>query len=260
LPAKREIGMANFTTHIAVGIVASGVMSTLVVAGGLVTQTEVLTLVGAGAIGAVLPDIDLQKSRASQAIFSGLGVFLAFAVLLQIGLQYSLAEMWLLWAGAYLLVRYGGHNLFHAIAQHRGIFHSVLAGIFFGFVTTIIFSKLFGTSDIVAWLAGLFMLFGYLVHLVLDEMYSVDVYNERIKSSFGSALKLFDGKAPAASAAMLAAAIGLYFLTPPAEPIVSLVGSGDTWAYLGDRLLPDGKWFGMFGGEGSVSTAALPAG
>ena len=72
--------MANFTTHIAVGIVASGVMSTLVLAGGLVTQTEVLTLVGAGAVGAVLPDIDLQKSRASQAIFSGLGVFLAFTV------------------------------------------------------------------------------------------------------------------------------------------------------------------------------------
>ncbi|MEZ5923873.1 MAG: metal-dependent hydrolase [Hyphomicrobiaceae bacterium] len=249
--------MANFTTHIAVGIVASGVMSTLVVAGGLVTQTEVLTLVGAGAIGAVLPDIDLQKSRASQAIFSGLGVFMAFALLLKIGLNYSLAEMWLLWAGTYLLVRYGGHNLFHAIAHHRGVFHSILAGLFFAFVTAIVYSRMFGTSDIVAWLGGMFMLFGYVVHLVLDEMYSVDVMNERIKSSFGSALKLFDGHAPAASAAMLAAVIGLYFVTPPAKPIVTLVGSGSTWVYLGDRLLPDGKWFGVLGGGKPVSTAGL---
>lgn len=250
--------MANFTTHIAVGIVASGVMSTLVLAGGLVTNAEVLTLVSAGAVGAVLPDVDLQKSRASQAIFSGLGVFLAFAILLKVGMAYSLAEMWLLWAGAYLLIRYGGHNLFHSIAEHRGIFHSILAGIAFGLITAIVFSKMFGTSDIVAWLGGLFMLFGYIVHLVLDEMYSVDVYNERIKSSFGSALKLFDGKAPVASASMAALVVGLFLVTPPAEPIVTLVGSGDTWAYLGDRLLPDGKWFGLFGGEGTVSTAALP--
>lgn len=252
--------MANFTTHIAVGIVASGVMSTLVLAGGLVTETEVLTLVGAGAVGAVLPDIDLQKSRASQAIFSGLGVFLAFTVLLKIGMQYSLAEMWLLWAAAYLLIRYGGHNVFHAIAQHRGIFHSLLAGIFFGFLTAIIFSKLLATSDIVAWLGGLFMLLGYVVHLVLDEVYSVDVLNERIKSSFGSALKLYDGHAPAASAAMLAAAVGIYFLTPPAGEIVGLIGSHDTWAYLGDRLLPEGKWFGLLGSDGTVSTAGLPGG
>lgn len=254
--------MANFTTHIAVGIVASGVASTLVLAGGLVTQTEVLTLVSAGALGAVLPDIDLQKSRASQAMFSGLAVFLAFAVLLKIGMQYSLAEMWLMWAGTYLLVRYGGHNLFHSITEHRGIFHSILAGIAFGLLTTLIFSRLLGTSDIVAWLGGLFMLFGYLVHLVLDEMYSVDVLNERIKSSFGSALKLYDSHAPIASVSMAAVVVGLFMLTPPADPIVSLVGSGDTWAYLGDRLLPDGKWFGLFGGERPVSTATVtvPAG
>ncbi|MFO1171776.1 MAG: metal-dependent hydrolase [Hyphomicrobiaceae bacterium] len=251
--------MANFTTHIAVGIVASGVVSTLVLAGGLVTETEVLTLVGAGAVGAVLPDIDLQKSRASQAMFSGLAVFLAFAVLLKIGMQYSLAEMWLMWAGTYLLVRYGGHNLFHAITEHRGIFHSLLAGIAFGLVTTILFSKLLGTSDIVAWLGGLFMLFGYIVHLVLDEIYSVDVLNERIKSSFGSALKLFDSHAPVASASMAAVIVGLFLLTPPAKPIVSLVGSHDTWTYLHHRMLPEGKWFGVFGGERPVSTATVTA-
>jgi hypothetical protein len=104
------------------------------------------------------------------------------------------------------------------------------------------------------------MLFGYIVHLVLDEIYSVDVYNERIKASFGTALKLYDGHAPAASVAMLVAAVGVFLLTPPAGEIVGLVGSHDTWAYLGDRLLPDGKWFGLFGGKATVSTAALPGG
>ncbi len=32
---------------------------------------------------------------------------------------------------------------------------------------------------------------GYIVHLVLDEIYSVDLKNRKIKKSFGTALKLF---------------------------------------------------------------------
>ena len=113
-----------------------------------------------------------------------------------------------------------------------------------------------------AWLAAAFMFVGYMTHLILDEIYSVDVLNERIKSSFGSALKLFDSHAPIASAAMAAVVVGLFLVTPPADPIVSLVGSHDTWSYLNHRLLPDGKWFGVFGGHGSVSTATVvqPAG
>ena len=60
--------MANFTTHCASGILVGGALSTLTIATSVATPGELMTLVFAGALGAVLPDIDLQNSRASQAM------------------------------------------------------------------------------------------------------------------------------------------------------------------------------------------------
>ncbi|MFP3830603.1 hypothetical protein, partial [Pseudomonas sp. SIMBA_021] len=47
-----------------------------------------------------------------------------------------------------------------------------------------------------AWLTGGCILLGGFIHLLLDEIYSVDLSNVEIKRSFGSALKVaeFDNK------------------------------------------------------------------
>ncbi len=256
--------MANFTTHIASGILAGGMLSTLAMAGSAVTPIEVLSLTTTCALGSVLPDIDLKQSRASQAMFSGIGVLLAFAVLFNVGMQKSIAEMWILWIGTYLLVRYGGHNLFHRIAVHRGVFHSFLATALFAFLAAIVHTKLFGASATLGWLAAAFMAIGCLLHLVLDEIYSVDIYNERIKASFGSALKLYDGNHPTGSGLMAMAVVAAFLFTPTLDGFVGLFTSHDTWAYLSDRMLPDdGKWFGVLGdANGATATAptTVPAG
>lgn len=241
--------MANFTTHCASGVLVGGALSTLTIAASLATPGELMTLVFAGALGAVLPDIDLENSRASQALFSGLGVFFAFAALFNIGIQYSIAEMILLWLGIYVGVRYIGHNLFHKIAVHRGIFHSILAAAFFGMMTAVIYWKLFQTTPTIAWLAGVFLFIGYIVHLVLDEAYSVDVLDTRVKSSFGTALKLFDRQNVIASLLMAIAVGGTFFITPPANSFIEVFGTREVWVALNDRLLPNGKWFGAFGAQ-----------
>ena len=241
--------MANFTTHMASGILVSGALSTLAIATSVATPGELMTLVGAGALGAVLPDIDLQQSRASQAMFSGLAIFFAFAVLFKLALNLSIAEMLIIWIGTYVLVRYAGHTLFSKIAVHRGIFHSLLAGVFFGFATAIVYQKLFQTTPLIAWLGGIFMFVGYIVHLVLDEIYSVDVYNERVKSSFGSALKLADSKHVYGTIAMLAVTGAAYFVTPPLKPLAEVFGTNEVWVALSDRMLPHGAWFNGIGGK-----------
>ena len=69
--------------------------------------------------------------------------------------------------------------------------HSVLAAVFSAVATAIIFNRVLGKPEGVAWLAGAFMFAGFITHLTLDEIYSVDVMDTRIKSSFGTALKLF---------------------------------------------------------------------
>ena len=96
-----------------------------------------------------------------------------------------------------------------------------------------------------AWLAAGFMFLGYLVHLTLDEMYSVDVMDIRIKSSFGTALKLMDFRHPTAGAVMAVATVLALWLSPPVKTFVDGLASRDLWAGLNQRLLPQHSWFGL---------------
>jgi len=239
--------MANFTTHIAAGTVVSGALATLTLAADVVAPEALVPVTLAGVLGSVLPDIDLKESRPSKAMFAGLGIFFSFAVLFAFATRFSIAELWILWLGTLVAVRYGLQELFHRLAVHRGIWHSLLAALFFGGATAIVFHYILGQPDGVAWLAAAFLAVGYLVHLALDEIYSVDVMDVRIKESFGSALKIFDSRHPAASLAMAAAAAGTIFLAPPANSFVKEVSSRALWAGLQQRMLPDGKWFGLVG-------------
>lgn len=214
-------------------------------AADLTSSQQIISLALAGALGSVLPDIDLQKSRSSRIIFFFLALFLAFCVLFSFVAQYSILEMWILWVSIFLGVRYFGQLAFHKLAVHRGIFHSVPAGLFFGFFTAIVFHNVFGDKAAVAWLGGAFMFFGYIVHLVLDEIYSVDFDNNRIKKSFGTALKLFDFRHVGASIAMTAAMVLIFFATPPYESFVDIFTQNDVSAFFERRLLPEESWFGL---------------
>jgi hypothetical protein len=57
---------------------------------------------------------------------------------------------------------------------------------------------------------------GATVHLLLDELYSVDLSGLRIKRSFGTALKLTDWTQPLFSALMLTACLGGFWISPSA--------------------------------------------
>lgn len=239
--------MANFTTHIGAGTVASGVLATLTLAADVVAPENLVAVTMAGVLGSVLPDIDLKDSRPSKAMFSGLAIFFSFAVLFTFATRYSIAELWILWLGTLVAVRYGLHNAFHHLSVHRGIWHSLAAGAFASFLTAIVFKYVLGRPDGVAWLAAGFLMIGYIVHLVLDEIYSVDVMDVRVKSSFGTALKLVDRRYPAASAAMVLAAALAFYATPSTAMFVDGISSRSLWAGLHHRLLPGGKWFGVIG-------------
>lgn len=250
--------MANFTTHIAAGTVVAGALATLTLAADVVAPENVVAVTLAGVLGSVLPDIDLKDSRPSRAMFAGLGIFFSFAVLFTFATKYSIAELWILWLGTLLFVRYGLHFVFHRLAVHRGIWHSVAAAVFSSIATAIAFYYVLGRHEGVAWLAAGFLFIGYLVHLVLDEMYSVDVMDVRIKSSFGTALKLVDMRHPIASAAMAAAIAGTAWISPPTQAFTEGISSRDLWAGLNQRLLPDQSWFGLVKVRGHVANSEQP--
>jgi hypothetical protein len=96
----------------------------------------------------------------------------------------------------------------------------------------------------VAWLAAGFLSVGFLTHLILDEIYSVDVMDTRIKASFGTALKLVDTKHWGHSTAMAAATVLAFMVTPPTKVFVENITSRALWTELHHRLLPpQNKWF-----------------
>lgn len=237
--------MANFTTHIAVGTVVSGALATLTLAANVVAPENLVAVTMAGVLGSVLPDIDLKDSRPSRAMFAGLAIFFSFAVLFTAATKFSIAELWILWLGTLLLVRYGLHTVFHRISVHRGIWHSILAAVFCAVATAVVFQHMLNKPAGVAWLGGAFMFVGYLTHLTLDEIYSVDVMDTRLKSSFGTALKFFDHRHFYASLGMAAATLGAIVVSPPTNTFVDGLSSRSLWSGLEQRLLPPDKWFGL---------------
>lgn len=262
--------MANFTTHIVTGTIVSGSLATLTLAADVIAPENLVAVTMAGVLGSVLPDIDLKDSRPSRALFAGLAIFFSFAALFHFAPLLSIAEMWIVWLGTLLFVRYGLHSIFHKYAVHRGIWHSLMAGVFCALLTAIVFYYALGRPDGVAWLAAGFMLIGYLTHLTLDEIYSVDIMDNRLKASFGTALKFVDARRPAASGAMLASVAVLLLVVPSTKTFVDGISSRSMWVDLNHRLLPeDDKWFAALAPTPKVAsspdddvpltTGALPA-
>lgn len=250
--------MANFTTHIAVGTVVSGVLATLTLAANAIPNESLIAITLVGVLGSVLPDIDLRDSRPSRAMFAGLGIFFSFAVLFSCAGKYSIVELWMLWLGTLVAVRYGLQALFHKFAVHRGIWHSLLATVFCALVTAVVFKFILAEPDHIAWLAAGFLAIGYLTHLILDELYSVDVMDTRLKASFGTALKFVDVGNWQHSVAMAACVAGLLMIAPPINAFATELTSKTLWANLEQKLLPRDSWFGLIDLKRHVAEKAAP--
>ena len=238
--------MANFPTHIVVGTIVAGSLATLTLAADVIAPENLVAVTMAGSLGSVLPDIDLKDSRPSRALFAGLAVFFSFALLFHFAPRLSIVEMWIAVAGnAAVRALWRAHDVPSLATSHRGIWHSSIAGIVCAFATVLIFYYVFDRPDGVAWLAGGFLLIGFLTHLILDEMYSVDVLGNHIKKSFGTAFKPIDMRNPAGSVAMAVAAVALLLLTPSISVFYDGITSRQMWTSLHQRLLPQDRWFGV---------------
>jgi membrane-bound metal-dependent hydrolase YbcI (DUF457 family) len=235
--------MANFNTHLAVAAVGSGLCATVAFAGNVAPHNYLLTLTLAGTVGGILPDIDLEQTLPSRILFNALGVVTAFMVLFYFDRQYSIIELWIIWIATFLAVRYGVFTIVHERTKHRGIFHSLLAAAFFMVLTADIFARALKEPPALAWLAGLFMLIGYIIHLALDEIYSVDISGAELKKSFGTALKPIDLNSWSASALMGAAFAAAVWFAPSANGFNNMMRSPAITSLFKERLLPKGGWF-----------------
>ena len=234
--------MANFKTHITVAAALSGCLATGFLEVGIATPKDVWLYFALGTLGGILPDIDADNSIPGRILFSFFAMVLAFLTLFSRANIYSIVELSILWMVTYVVVRYIIFQMFAKLTVHRGIFHSILAAVFFYFLTTDISYYLFSLNALNAWVAGLFVFIGYLIHLTLDEMYSVDLIGTKIKKSFGTALKIISTNMKATSLLLLATVL-VFYMTPSTERFVKTVLSFDTYKSVKVKLLPKARWF-----------------
>jgi len=230
--------MANFNTHLTVAAVASGLLSTLCLKVGFIEANDALLLTFVGTMGGILPDIDLQHSYPSRIIFSLLGIIIAFLWVFSTKNQLAILELWVLGMIIYAVIRYPVWMLFHRYTKHRGAIHSVAAAVAFGFFSTAVSFQVFSKAAFLSWLIGLLVFFGFIIHLLLDELYSVDFMNQRIKRSFGTALKLIDRKELISSGLLIVFAVVSLWFTPSSSKFLNTFLAPQTYQLIWDRMLP----------------------
>lgn len=214
--------MANFRTHIQFAAVGSGVLSALLLSGKVLSPAEAALCALAGALGGILPDIDSDNSHSLDILFAILSSVAAGLCLVLMLDKWPL--YWVLGAalGVFILLQVPVRMLFAAFTVHRGVFHSLAACLLFTFLVAAC-SAYLGANAIFSWFLGAFTGLGFLLHLLLDEIYSVDFMNAKIKRSFGSALKLWHYGDAVASLLIICFAIIFYLLAPPAGEYLQLV-------------------------------------
>ncbi|REK15811.1 MAG: metal-dependent hydrolase [Planctomycetota bacterium] len=217
--------MAGFKTHITVSTAvgagyAAGAYTlydapweSCVLAGGLCS------------VSGMLPDLDSEPGVPLRE-----GVSFAAAVipllLIHRWQRFNLEPETMVLAGGlvYLLIRFGLGKLLGKLTVHRGMFHSLPALAIVGQLTYLIcdhenpWLRVFFASAVMA---------GFASHLILDEIWSIDVRRLRVKSSFGTAVKLW-GECWWANLLTYASVVGLALLiTADPSPLPSTIRPPD---------------------------------
>jgi len=186
---RQQIGhsMAGFKTHLA----ASSVVG---IGYGVAAYTmydaplpSCILATGLCSVSGMLPDIDSDSGRPvrESLAFGAAVVAMMFVDRLK---QLGAPSETIVLAGAmtYLFIRFGVGELLKRYTVHRGMFHSLPAAVIAGELAFLLAS---GSQELRIYKAGAVAL-GYVVHLLLDELYSIQWSRGRVKSSFGTAMKL----------------------------------------------------------------------
>lgn len=207
--------MANFNTHLGFSTVVVSAVSAIAVKLRLFEVTEAPWYILIGIIGGMLPDIDSDNSKPVKRLFFFLSILSCIAVWRFFKDCLITDQLIVILLASYFLVRYVIFFFFQKMTVHRGIFHSLLAAVFFGLSITCLSYYYLKFNTLHAWYNGIFLSIGFVVHLCLDEIFSVDLNNGRMKKSFGTALKMFNYNDLSSSLLMFIFTVLLFFIAPP---------------------------------------------
>ena len=183
--------MANFNTHLIGATITSSITTGYLFNADLEKPLEIIPFAFLGVVGGLLPDIDSDNSTSARLAFNFLAIILPLIFFIEFKLfsYLSLIDILFVTLIAVFFVRVVMFWVFKKLSVHRGIFHSVPAGIMFGLLVVCVLQKTPFVSENIPLYAGLILFVGYITHLVLDELYAVNLAGLELKRSFGTALK-----------------------------------------------------------------------
>ena len=142
-------------------------------------------------IGGLLPDLDSDSGVEMRGFTGMLGVLTALAVWQHLGnLQPEPAFEYHLWAvvAAYVAVRHFMRRIVSRLSVHRGMSHSLPTCAVWGALGYLHYPS---ESHVLRLMMAVAIMLGFFSHLLLDEMFSVDIRGARVNRAFGTALKLW---------------------------------------------------------------------
>jgi hypothetical protein len=159
---------------------------------------SVLIAAGLTTLGGLLPDLDSDSGVPVRELFSVAAAVTPILLFDRVKslCQQSTEQTVVVLAAIYLFIRYVLSSLFKSFTVHRGMFHSIPALVIAGLATYLVYPS--GDVRRRMFLSGAVMI-GFLSHLILDEIYSVDFMGARLRLNkyAGSALKLVSKSWPA---------------------------------------------------------------
>lgn len=182
--------MAGFQTHITVSTISGAAYGAAAWYYFDVPPAACVLSAGLCGVSGMLPDLDSGSGiplRESVAFAAAVVPMMLVDRLRALGLPSE--AIVLAGAAIYLVVRFGFGAFLRKYTVHRGMFHSLPAAVIFAQLAFLLAS---GDLDIRLYKAGAVLL-GFLSHLVLDEIWSVQWtgWRFRMKSSSGTALKFW---------------------------------------------------------------------
>jgi len=230
--------MADFKTHVLGAALVSGSAAAALEMVAPMEMSRVLGLFSLGIVGGMLPDLDSDHSLPVRITFNVLSVLGGFMPVFCYAASLSLLELVAIGVATFSLIRYVVFGVFTQLTVHRGLFHSLPAACAAGLLIAILTERCLFWSPLQAWIAASFIALGFVVHLVLDELYSVDLMGRRIRRSFGTALSLGSRSNPLGTLALYLGVFALLSVVPPPDDFLALMRDPTLREILRSRLLP----------------------
>jgi membrane-bound metal-dependent hydrolase YbcI (DUF457 family) len=202
--------MADFTSHITGSTIVGAFYGYWGVTSQNMSFESGLLAGGLCAVAGMMPDLDSENGVPLREI----SMFVAtIAPMLMIDRfrdwEMSQESMAVGAIVVYIAIRFVVVEIFSRFTVHRGMWHSLPAAASVGLIAYLLMPS---PSEAVRIYKSAAVVLGFITHLVMDEMWAIDVYRGfRLKKSFGTALKFF-GTNPMANAVVYGTLFLLLYL------------------------------------------------